>query len=185
MLDARTFPPNLTTARAVLAEQHWNFKGEYKIRDCIFKSKDPSQTLATVFLRLRFIPLNIWNEKKVIVSIKNTELKSVGKKSIIPVREQFDTEDEARTFIQQNYSDTFEFDFEFRRVGWQYDLNGDQVDLEEIEGYASVEYKSPTESGLRALLDTFGVTDDEVLKGPSVIEMRNRIVHPISYQRAS
>jgi hypothetical protein len=96
-----------------------------------------------------------------------------------PVKEQFDTEDEARAFIQQNYSDTFKFDFEFSRVGWQYDLNGDQVGLEEIEGYASIEYKSPTENGLRALLDTFGVVDDEVLKGPSVIEMRNRIVHPI------
>lgn len=176
MLDARTFPPNLTTARTILTEKNWNFKGEYEIRDLIYKSKDPSQTLATVFLRLRFIPLNIWNEKQVIVSIKNTELKSVGKQSIIPVKEQFDIEADARAFIEQNYSDTFEFDFEFSRRGWQYDLNGDQVDIEEIESYASIEYKSKTEEGLRALLDTFGVTDDEVLKGPSVIEMRNRIV---------
>jgi len=177
MLDARTFPPNLTTARTILTERNRNFKGEYEIRDLIYKSKDPSQTLATVFLRLRFIPLNIWNEKQVIVSIKNTELKSVGKQSIIPVKEQFDTEADARAFIEQNYSDTFEFDFEFSRRGWQYDLNGDQVDLEEIESYTSIEYKSKTEEGLRALLDTFGVTDDQVLKGPSVIEMRNRIMN--------
>lgn len=173
MFDARTFPNSLDPTRRILEEGGWQFKGEYLIRDEIYKSKDPEQTLDKVFLRLRFVPLNIWNEKEVIVAIKNTELQGVGKKSIIPVKEQFDLESDARTFIDKNYSDSFEKDFEFSRRGWQYDLDGDQVDLEDIEGHASIEYKSKTEEGLRRLLNVFGVANEDVIQGPSVVVVRD------------
>ena len=45
-------------------------------------------------------------------------------------------------------------DFEFWRIGWQYFLpDGDVVDLEIIEDkYPSIELKSETDDGLRALL---------------------------------
>ncbi|MEJ0002115.1 MAG: hypothetical protein WDN09_03000 [bacterium] len=120
------------------------------------------------------IPVNIWNEKKVIVTIKNTKLQKIGKKSIIPVKEQFNTEAEARAFIEKNYSDAFKPDFHFDRKGWQYDLpNGDQVDLEDIEAHFSIEFKSETEEGLQNLLDLFQTSSKEVIRGPSVVAVRD------------
>jgi hypothetical protein len=174
MYDARTFPNTLENARRVLGDKEAVFKGEYFIHDVIFSSLDPEETLDKVFLRLRLLPKNIWNEKDVIVTIKNTETKQIGKQSVIPVKEQFDTETEARKFIEERYSGVFQYSFEFDRKGWQYDFaNGDQVDLEEVEGHPSIEFKSKTEEGLGELLGAFGVRAEEVITGPSVVAVKD------------
>jgi hypothetical protein len=116
------------------------------------------------------VPNNIWNEKPFIVAIKYTELKEVGKQSIVPTKEQFDTERQAREFISRNFSHQFDFLYEFDRIGWQYDMEGNQVDLEEIEGLCSVEFKSPTEEGLKQLLTLFKAQN--VIVGPSVVAIK-------------
>lgn len=170
MFDARIFLPDLAAARKVLAESDSIFKGEYLIRDEIFQLKDRSEGIQEVFLRLRSVPLNIWDEKPFIVALKRTELRDVGKRSSIPAKAQFDTEAEAREFIRQNYDLQFEFLYGFDRRGWQYDLGEDQVDLEDIEGHPSIEFKSPTEEGLRRLMAKFGATD--AIRGPSVVAVR-------------
>ena len=155
MIDARNFVDSLDEARDILLKENATFKGEYDIHDIIYKLKDSSVGIEKTFLRLRIVPINIWNEKPYIVSIKQTELKEVGKESIIPVKVQFDTEQEARDFVQEKYSNMFEYDFEFSRKGWQYDLGEDQVDLEDIQGHCSIEFKSKTVEGLNALLLKF------------------------------
>lgn len=176
MFDARIFPKTLDDARKILMEQRAVFKGEYEIHDVIFSSKKSEETLDKVFLRLRLIPVNIWEEKKVIVSIKETIIKEVGKQSIISTKEQFDAESDARKFIEDNYSQKFEYSFEFDRKGWQYDFeNGDQVDLEDIETHYSIEFKSKTEEGLKRLLFLFNIQSEEVIKGPSVVVIRDRL----------
>ena len=175
MFDARTFPRSLDGANRILKEEGAVFRGEYVIHDTIFASKDSIQNLGTIFLRLRHIPKNIWSEKEYIVVIKNTEIKEVGKQSIIPIKNQFDIETEAREFIENNYSVTFEYAFEFDRTGWQYDMGVDQVDLEDIEGNFSIEFKSPTENGLKKLLQKFQVELSEVIQGPSVIAIQDII----------
>lgn len=176
MFDARIFIPNLDKAREVLKQNNATEKGYYEIHDAIYAAKDPEtgelQDLGSVFMRLRSVPVNIWDEPAYIVAIKNTELKEVGKKSIIPLKKGFDTEADAKAFIAQNYADAFEFAYEFDRVGWQYFIGKDGVDLEDVEGHCTIEFKSETEEGLRALLNLFGVTDDQVIKGPSVVEIR-------------
>ena len=170
MLEARTFVDTLDNARKVLEQENAIFRGHYVIHDYIYSSKDKSLPLERVFLRLRLIPKNIWNEKNVIVAIKQTELMEVGKNSIIPLRKEFDTEEEGRAFIDQNYSDTFEFVYDFEREGWQYDIGSDQVDLEDIEGHPSIELKSDTTEGLQKLLNTFNIKN--TIKGPSVLEVK-------------
>lgn len=170
MLDARIFTKELETARKILALINAVFKGEYIIHDAIYKSKDSNQDIDKVFLRLRYISKNIWNEKSYIVVIKHTELKEIGKQSIIPVKEEFDSEKEAKEFIDKNYSGDFEFLYEFDRMGWQYDIGDDQIDLEDIEGHFSIEFKSPDEEGLRKLLKLFDVKN--VIRAPSVVIIR-------------
>ena len=170
MFDARTFLNGLDRAKEVLKNNGADFKGEYTIHDIIYKSKNPEEGLNEVFLRLRLVRQNIWDEKPFIVAIKNTEIKKVGKQSIIPVKKQFDTREEAEKFLQENYLDKFEYDFEFDRVGWQYFIGKDGVDLEEIEGYYSIEFKSRVEENLQKLLDLFGVKD--IITGSSVVKIK-------------
>jgi hypothetical protein len=172
MLDARIFLDNLDRAKQTLQAHNALFKGEYSIHDIIYASKNPKETLDKVFLRLRLIPKNIWSEKNVVVTIKNTELHDVGKKSIILLKKEFDTKDEAEKFVQDHYGHQFDYSYEFDRIGWQYDLGEDQVDLEDIEGNFSIEFKSPTEEGLKKILALFTVEDKEVIKGPSVVAIR-------------
>ncbi len=174
MFDARTFPQTLETARAVLESEGAVLKGDYEIKNKIYKHK--TEALEKVFLRLRTIPKNIWNDKPVIVSIKNTEVKQVGKQSIISFKKEFDTEKEAEDFIAENYANDFTFDFEFGCIGWQYFLGDDGVDLEMIEGNPSIEFKSKTQQGLQNLLTQFGVKGEEVIKGPSVVAVRRLLV---------
>ncbi len=170
MLEARTFVDTLDSAKEILEKENAIFRGHYVIHDYIFVSKDKSLPFEKLFLRLRLIPVNIWNEKNVVVAIKETELMEVGKNSIVPVRKEFDTEEEERAFIEENYSETFEFVYDFEREGWQYDIGNDQVDLEDIEGHPSIEFKSNTADGLQKLLNTFNIKN--TIKGPSAVEVR-------------
>jgi len=170
MLDARIFITELDTARKILKMNQAVFKGEYSIHDSIYSSNDLNNGIDKVFLRLRSVLKNIWNEKPFIVAIKHTELKSVGKQSVIPVKKQFDTLLEAQEFLNKTYLNEFTFLYEFSRIGWQYDIGDEQVDLEEIEGLYSIEFKSPTEEGLNKLLKLFNVND--VIKVPSVVKIK-------------
>ncbi len=171
MIDARTFSADIEEARKILEGNGAILKGEYAIHDIIFAPKDADMTLADEFLRLRLVPKNIWNEKPFIVAIKRTALKTVGKESAIPLRQDFDTEASARKYITENLADTFDFSFEFDRIGWQYDMGTNQVDLEIIEGrHPSIEFKSPTEEGLAKLLELFG--NPKIMPGPSVVAIK-------------
>jgi len=69
-------------------------------------------------------------------------------------------------------------DFEFWRIGWQYFLpDGDVVDLEIIEDkYPSIELKSETDDGLRALLNKFNIKEEDVITGPSVFAVRGILI---------
>ncbi len=173
MFDARIFPTTLESFQKVLDENEATFKGDYKIHDVIFASKDSDVGIDKIFLRLRIVPQNIWGEKSFIVAIKKTELQEIGKQSIIPIKEQFDTEKEAREFIEKNYADQFEFLYEFDRIGWQYFMGEDGIDLEDVEGHPSVEFKSETPEGLKNLLTLFKVQEEDVIQGPSVVEIKN------------
>jgi len=168
MLEARTFVDNFEYVKPILEEHGAVFKGEYVIHDKVYGAKGKS--LAEEFMRLRSIPKNIWAEKPFIVAIKNTELKVIGKNSVVPLKEQFDTKEEAEEYINKNLLERFEYSYEFERTGWQYDLGDDQVDLEDIEGQHSIEFKSNTEEGLIKLAELLGIK--ETIKGPSVVAVK-------------
>ena len=171
MLEARGFTKELDIAKQILKDKNAEYKGEYFIHDVIYKSKNPDLSLIDVFLRLRMVPTNIWEDKNFVVAVKKTDLKEIGKNSIIPIKEQFDSEKDARDFIDNNLIDDFEYDFEFDRKGWQYFIGEEGIDLEEVEGgHYTIEVKSKTEEGLKKLVELFNIKD--VIKGPSVVKIK-------------
>jgi len=174
MIEARVFTDNLDDARMTLAGLNAENQGRYTIDDEIYRNIDDSILLVDEFLRLRAIPENIWDEKPVILALKQTELRLLGKNSHIPLKLQFDTKEEAKEYYAEQLAEEYIFDFSFSRIGWQYFLpNGDIVDLEVLEDeYASIEFKSNTDDGIKRLIGTFAINEDDVMKGPSVVAFK-------------
>ncbi len=173
MLEARAFVSEIETARKILEERNPLFKGEYICRDIIFASTNPDIRLEDKFLRLRINEKNIWNEKDVVVAIKETKKKEIGKESLIPLRKEFDTKEEAQNYIRENFINEFKESFEFTRTGWQYDLGEDQIDLEKVENLENcytIEIKSKTEEGLKKLKEVFRLKD--LIQGPTVVTIK-------------
>ena len=178
MIEARIFLDSLKDVEEILAKQEYEFRGNFKITDEIYRSKDPSKPLSDDLLRLRVIPKNIWNTKDVIISVKQTNLKDIGKESKIPLKLEFDNVKTARSYLKQKILDDYKYDFTFSRTGRQYILsNGDVVDLEIIEGKPSVEFKSGSEQGIKDLLELFNIPLNKILVGPCIVGVKNILDH--------
>ena len=177
MIEARVFVDNLDNARKILEQENAELKGKYKIHDTIYRNIDKNIPLIEEFLRLRVAPKNIWDDKKVILALKQTELHKVGKDSRIPIKLQYNKREEAEEYYEQNLKDKYVKDFDFWRIGWQYFLpTGDVVDLEVIEdNHPSIELKSATDVGMEKLLHKFSVKKEDVIKGPSVVAVKDRM----------
>lgn len=175
MIEARVFVESLDNEKKVLKQENAELKGKYKIHDTIYRSINKDVSLIDEFLRLRVVPENIWNEKEVILALKQTQLRKIGKNSHIPIKLQFDKRGEAEEYYAQNLQDKYVKDFEFWRIGWQYFLpNGDVADLEIIEDkYPSIELKSGTDKGMEKLLSRFNIQKHDVITGPSVVAVRD------------
>lgn len=174
MIEARIFTNSLDEAKTILTAQKAISKGSYRIIDEIFQSTDPSIPLIEEFLRLRELPENIWDDKAVVLAIKTTELQAVGKNSDVPLKLQFDKREDAEAYYAQHLSNDYATAFSFSRIGWQYIMpNGDVVDLELIDNkYPSIEFKSQTSDGIEKLLSLFGISNEEVITGPSVVAVK-------------
>lgn len=174
MIEARIFIDDLDNARNILGRENAELKGKYKIHDTIYRNVDDNISLVDEFLRLRVIPENIWADKEVVLALKQTELRKIGKNSHIPIKLQYDNRGEAEAYYEQNLQDSYIKDFDFWRIGWQYFLlSGDVVDLEVIEDtYCSIEFKSKTDAGMEALLNKFSIKKEDIIVGPSVVAVR-------------
>jgi hypothetical protein len=64
---------------------------------------------------------------------KKAKFHAVGKEDTIVLKKEFDSEDEARQYIEQEFNDSFIFGFEFSRVGWQYSMGEYRLFVEDIE----------------------------------------------------
>ena len=177
MIEARVFTDSLDHAKEVLESESAVLKGKYVIQDTIYRNIDDHISLTDEFLRLRVIPENIWDEKQVILALKRTRLRDIGKNSDIPFKLQFDHKEEAAEYYDQNLKDRFVRAFSFSRIGWQYLLpSGDVVDLEVVEDiYPSIEFKSGTDEGIQRLLSRFDVDQKEVITGPSVVAVKDKL----------
>ncbi len=175
MIEARVFVDSLDDAKNILKQENAELKGKYKIHDTIYRNVDKNIPLIEEFLRLRVVPENIWDEKGVILALKQTLLGKVGKNSHIPLKLQYDVREDAEEYYRQNLEDEYVKDFDFWRIGWQYFLpNGEVVDLEIVEDkYPSIEFKSDTGDNLEKLLGKFSVNKASVITGPSVVAIRD------------
>ena len=77
MIEARVSTDSLDHTKTVLRDERATLKGRYVIDDTIYRNVDEDISLIDEFLRLRVIPENIWDEKAVILALKQTRLHNV------------------------------------------------------------------------------------------------------------
>lgn len=178
MIEARVFVDNLEGAQKILAAHKAVPSAQFSIHDTIYRNIDVNIPLIDEFLRLRVVPDNIWPEKPVILALKQTRLRTIGKQSEIPLKLQFDKREDAEAYYTQHLEQTYVKDFDFWRIGWQYHLpNGDVVDLEIVENkYPTIEIKSETDDGMRSLCELFGIARNMIITGPSVVAVRKLLL---------
>lgn len=177
MIEARTFVSEIDTVRNILEENGAVFKGEYVLTDKIYASYNPPKGLDDEFLRLRVYHKNIWPQKDVIVAVKVHDQKEIGVDAAVPLKQQFDTKEEAEKFIEENLLSQYKYEYEFTRTGWQYALGEDEIDLERVDDlkdFYTVEFKSDTVEGLRKLEILLELKD--VIRGPIASHMKDLLL---------
>jgi adenylate cyclase class IV len=180
MIEARSFVSEVDTTRKLLEENGAVFKGEYILTDKIYSSHSPKKELDDEFLRLRTYHKNIWPQKDVILAVKIHEQKEIGVDTVVPIKKEFDTEDEAQKFIDENLLGQYKYEFTFTRTGWQYSLGEDEIDLERVDdlnNFYTVEFKSKTVEGLKRLETLLDIKD--VIPGPIASHMGKLIKNAI------
>ncbi|MEI6400211.1 MAG: hypothetical protein WCO58_01665 [bacterium] len=176
MIEARSFVREIETTRKTLEDNGAVFKGEYILTDKIYSSYNPVKGLDDEFLRLRVYHKNIWPQKDIIVAVKIHDQKEIGVDAEVPLKQGFDSLEEAEKFIQENLLDKYKYEYQFTRTGWQYSLNEDEIDLErvdDIKDFYTVEFKSKTVEGLRKLEILLNLKD--VIRGPIASHMKEII----------
>ena len=180
MIEARVFLSSIDEVNNIRKKlENFNavFKGEYCLTDKIYSSYNPKKELDDEFLRLRIYHKNIWPQKDVILSVKIHDQKEIGVDAAAPLKKEFDTEEDANKYIEDNLLDKYKYEFTFTRTGWQYDLNEDQVDIEKVddlENFYTIEFKSQTIQGLRNIENLLNLKD--IILGPIASHMKSLIL---------
>ncbi len=177
MIEARTFLKEIETTKKLLEQNGAIFKGEYVLKDKIYSSFNPKKDLDDEFLRVRTYYKDIWNNPKVLVSVKIHEQKEIGVDTIVPIKKGFENEEDAITFVNENLLNKYKYEYEFNRTGWQYILGEYEIDLErvdDLDDFYTVEFKADTVEGLKKLEIILDLKD--AIRGPIASHMKELII---------
>lgn len=165
MIEGRGVISDIKETGKKIEELGGVYKSDYAFKDIIFFSENGT-------LKVRVMTKKNWPTKDVIVIRKQSEFKEVGKIDSSLLRKEFDTEKEAVDFVERELPE-FKPELEYSRHGWQYELDGSRIFVEDIEFLGpSVEIEADSEEVLKALFKKMGI--DEVL-GESIPEAIKRI----------
>lgn len=149
MIESRALIESLEKAKASVVKLGGQFKSNYSFKDVIFVPKKIKYNLSEDFVRVRVYIKNDWPSKNVVLVKKKTEWREQGKVDNVVLKKEFDAEKEAFAFIEKKLPD-FEKGFEYRREGWQYELDKHRIFIEDIEKYRpSIEVEANDEKDLQ------------------------------------
>ncbi|HTW96175.1 MAG TPA: hypothetical protein VMD74_00770, partial [Candidatus Methylomirabilis sp.] len=138
MVEGRAIISDIGETKKKIEQMGGIFRGDYIFKDVIFVPQINDYNLNDDYLRLRIYEINNWPRKNFSLVRKR------AKKSIL--KKDFDAENEALDFIEQEFSAEFKQGFEFSRQGWQYDFGSTRIFLEDIENFKPmIEVETETE----------------------------------------
>lgn len=89
-------------------------KHDFAFYDLVYLNRDGS-SITDDTLKVRVYKHNEWNSKAVLVIRKKAEVVDGVKEDKFLVREEFDTESEALKFVDENFKDSFDYQFKLEK----------------------------------------------------------------------
>jgi adenylate cyclase class IV len=170
MIEGRAIVESIEKAKVSVESLGGIFKSNYILKDIIFVPKKENYNLSDDFVRVRINIKSDWPTKRVILIRKQTEFKEVGKIDKTILRKEFDSEEEAFSFIQENLP-AFKKGFEYEREGWQYQLNDYRIFIEDIKGWKpSIEVEVKDEERINEIFRKIGILELVKASVPKVMK---------------
>ena len=117
----------------VINKYNMKFKSDYGFYDLIYVNKNGT-SITDDTLKIRVYQNNHWNNKDVLVIRKVAKQTNGSKEDKVLLREEFDTVEAAKKYVNVNLLSEYDYAFKLQKTGLQY--GNDKVDLwkEKVEG---------------------------------------------------
>lgn len=158
-MEARAVIENIEKTRQSVELLGGQFRNHYILKDTIYIPRNGQYDLSHDSIRIRENIKTNWPVKKYILTRKQTQSSGTGKIDNVIMKKEFDTEEEASTYMDQNMPD-FMKGFEYEKEGWQYQLDKNRIFIEDIKGWKpSIEIEAGTEKEIDDLLARIGIIE--------------------------
>ena len=166
MIEGRIIIKNVDETRKIVESLGGIFQNSYACKDIIYVPLKESFDLTDDVLRIRLDQ----SSSKVIVARKQAELSGDGKIDNIILKKDFESVEDARSFIRSELPD-FKEGFEYSRDGWRYKLENADIYIEDIHEWApSVEIECGSAEILDELMTKIGYV--KIIKSSMAEAMR-------------
>jgi len=166
MPEARAVVESVEKTRRELERAGAVFESEYEFTDMIFAAK--CEDFSKEFVRLRMYKVNNWTTKGFVLVQKQTHWSGAVKKEQIVLKKEFDSSEEAMSFIQEELK--LKKCLEFSRVGFEYTWKNQRVFVENIECLgASMEVEGHTAEEIERLFSKVTIGERAVACVPELV----------------
>ncbi len=134
-------------------------KSEFAFYDLIYLNRNGA-SLTEDTLKIRVYQKNEWNSKNVLVIQKTVLLEKGAKKDKVLLKEEFDTEQEAKDFVKLHFSRQYEYKFSLEKDGIEYENEHLKVWVENIKDLGiSIEFGSLENKYIEKAIAIFDVKE--------------------------
>lgn len=134
-------------------------KTDFAFYDLIYLNKNRA-SITDDTLKIRVYQKNEWDNKDVLVIRKTAPVINGVKEDKVLLREEFDTEQEAINFVNENISDEYEYKFKLEKAGIEYANSNLRVWVENIKDIGiSIEFGSNYPEIIEQAISLFDVKE--------------------------
>lgn len=169
MFYARIILNNKDNLQQILNDLQAQKKSDFSFYDLVYLNRDGS-SITDDTLKIRVYQHNEWNSKAVLVIRKKAERINGVKEDKFLVREEFDTEEEAKSFVEDNYRDTFDYVFRLEKTGEEYQNDNLRIWIEDIKDMGiSIEFGSESQESVEEVIKMFDVKERLTMSVPEYL----------------
>lgn len=144
-------------------------KHDFAFFDLVYLNRDGS-SITDDTLKVRVYKHNEWNSKAVLVIRKKAEVVDGVKEDKFLVREEFDTESKALKFVDENFKDSFDYQFKLEKSGEEYQNEDLRIWVEDIKDMGiSIEFGSELQDKIEEAIALFDVKERLTISVPEYL----------------
>lgn len=145
---------------------------EFAFYDLIYMNNNGA-SITDDTLKIRVYKHNEWENKNVLVIRKKAEVIDGSKEDKVLIREEFDTEEDALKYVDDNLSDEFEYKFRLEKSGIEYECEDLRIWVEDIKTIGlSIEFGSFNNDKIEDAIKLFNVKERLEVSVPEYLYKR-------------